>query len=154
MRGDDDLIRRFQMVARVHGEQERVTRALMHDISDAREPGLDVEVVISRFVARGSGLGVGYVELSTAQLYDWVSAPPPPLDRWLTERPEFHPDDLPVYRAVCRELFAGAPDGDDRELNFRVRFDGGGWIAVRAVLTRFGAEMPHGIVRVRPALPG
>ncbi|MBU3068146.1 hypothetical protein KO481_42355 [Nocardia sp. NEAU-G5] len=101
-----------------------------------------------------AGYGVGYVELSGAQLYDWVSAPPPPLDRWLTERPEFHPDDLPVYRAACRELCAGAPGGDDRELNFRVRFDGGDWIAVRAVLTRFGEEMPHGLIRVRPALPG
>ncbi len=153
MRGDDDVVRSFRMVIRVHRDPAPVTRALMYDISDLHPPRPDMELALSRLTARTSDGGVGYVELATAQIYEWAAAPPPPLHRWPAELPQFHPDDLPIFRAACRKLFDQHSESGDLEceLDFRVRFADTDWLAVHAVLTRFGSDPPHGLVRIRPA---
>lgn len=150
MRGDDGRLRNFQMVIRVHSDPAPVTRALMYDVSDLRAPRPDPDLALSRMAAGVSGEGVGYVELATAQIYEWAGAPSPSLRRWPTELPQFHPDDLPVFRAACRDLFDRSGDSE-RELDFRIRFVDTECIAVHAVLGRLGSDVPYGLIRVRPA---
>jgi len=84
-------------------------------------------------------------------VYEWISPPPPPLERWSTERPVVHPDDQRDYRAAFAAVFAGEIDSPARKLVFRLRFEDTEWISVRAELSRLGSERAHGMIRVRPA---
>ncbi|AHH21441.1 putative secreted protein [Nocardia nova SH22a] len=162
IRGDDEIVRTFQLVVRVHRDDPHlgpadpprtahITRALLHEITDVRPPRPDTDLAITRAVSRSGGGGVGFVELAMGVVYEWTSPPPPPLDRWATERPVVHPDDQRIFRAACAAVF----DDDDvdatREFVFRIRFEDSDWIPVRAELSRLGSERAHGMIRVRPA---
>lgn len=159
IRGDDEIVRNFQLVIRVHREDPHlasprtahVTRALLHEITDVSPPRPDTDLAITRAVSRSADAGVGFVELRLGLVYEWASPPPPPLERWSTERPLVHPDDQREYRAAFAAVFADDIDAPARELVFRIRFEHSDWIAVRAELSRLGSEPAHGMIRVIPA---
>ncbi len=146
-RGDDGRVRVIRMVVRVHRGERHVTRAMVYEVAEtSSQPAADL--AMTRAVARAAGVGVGFVELVMGLVYEWTNEPPPPLQRWLTERPELHPDDVAAYRAACRDVSSGA---GIRELVYRVRFSGTEWIAVRAELSRLGEEPAAGLIRIAPA---
>ncbi len=157
IRGDDEIVRNFQLVVRVHREDPHlavstrtahVTRALLHEITDVSPPRPDTDLAITRAVSRSPDAGVGFVELAMGLVYEWASPPPPPLERWSTERPIVHPDDQRDYRAAFAAVFADKIDSPAREFVFRIRFEHSGWIVVRAELSRLGSERAHGMIRV------
>ncbi|MGY2060644.1 GAF domain-containing protein, partial [Nocardia gipuzkoensis] len=92
--GDDDRVRCFQMTVRVHEDGGIVTRALMHEITDVRSPRPTPELAMTRAASRADDAGVGFIELGMGVIYEWINAPPPPLDLWTTARPEIHPADV------------------------------------------------------------
>ncbi|MBB5912747.1 hypothetical protein BJY24_001614 [Nocardia transvalensis] len=145
--GDDGRVRGIRMVVRVHRDRQHVTRALVYDVTDMRPSVPDTDLAMTRAAARASRVGVGFVELAMGLIYEWTNEPPPPLHRWLTERPRPHPDDFGRYRAACREILSGA---DRRELVLRIRFADTEWIPVRVELSRLGDEPSHGLIRVAP----
>ncbi|WP_068020820.1 GAF domain-containing protein [Nocardia mexicana] len=148
-RGDDGRVRVIRMVVRVHRGEKHVTRALVYEATDtSSQPAADL--AMTRAVARAAGVGVGFVELVMGLVYEWTNEPPPPLQRWLTERPQLHPDDVAAYREACREVSSA---GRIRELVYRIRFSGTDWIAVQAELSRLGDEPAAGLIRVAPASP-
>ena len=156
--GDDDVVRTFQLVVGVHDEDRhtgaagtaRVTRALVHEITDTAPPRPDPDLAITRIASRSDDAGVAFVELSLGLVYEWVSPPPPPLQRWSTELPRVHPDDLRRYRAACATVFAGERDDPAQEFDLRLRFDGADWVGVRVELSRLGPEPVRGMIRVWP----
>ncbi len=149
--GDDDRVRCFQMTVRVHHDGGIVTRALMHEITDARPPRPAPELAMTRAASRADDAGVGFVELGMGVIYEWINEPRPPLDPWTTERPEIHPDDIEDYRAACREVSTLGPDSRARrELNVRLRFAETDWIAVRIEISYLSGDSPHGLIRVTP----
>ncbi|GGK49108.1 GAF domain-containing protein [Nocardia camponoti] len=145
MRGDDDVVRHFQMVTRAVPAQQRVT-ALMHAIPERTQPDPlpDPDIVMLRAVSQTSGVGVGLVELSSALIYEWAGEPPPPLDRWAVERPWVDPDDLAELRAACAEL-VDRP-GAVHRLALRVRFGAGDVMVAEAELA--ATTSGHGLLRV------
>ncbi len=145
--GDDGRVRGIRMVVRVHRLGRHVTRALVYDVTDLRPPQPAADLAMTRAVARAADVGIGFVELAMGLVYEWTNEPPPPLQRWLTERPVLHPDDLVVYRAACRAIMSGA---EVRALTVRVRFADTEWIEVSAELSRLGGEPAHGLIRVAP----
>ncbi|MBF6171277.1 GAF domain-containing protein [Nocardia blacklockiae] len=145
--GDDGRVRGIRMIVRVHRLARHVTRALVYDVTDLRPPQPVPELAMTRAVARAAEVGIGFVELAMGLVYEWTNEPPPPLHRWLTERPLLHPDDLADYRAACRAIRTGA---SARELAVRVRFSDTDWIAVSVELSRLGDEPAHGLIRVAP----
>ncbi|WP_227979838.1 GAF domain-containing protein [Nocardia spumae] len=164
IRGDDEIVRTFQLVVRVHRADPHlvardagaprtahITRALLHEITDVSPPRPDTDLAITRAVSRSAVAGVGFVELAMGVVYEWTSAPPPPLERWTTERPVLHPDDRQIYRATCAAVLADEHGDATREFVFRVRFADADWVPVRAELSRLGSERAHGMIRVRPA---
>ncbi len=162
IRGDDEVVRTFQLVVRVHradphvdgadsSRSAHITRALLHEITDVSPPRPDTDLAITRAVSRSGGDGVGFVELAMGVVYEWTSPPLPPLDRWCAERPLIHPDDQRIYRANCAAVFAADEADAACEFIFRIRFEDSEWIAVRAELSRLGSERSHGMIRVRPA---
>lgn len=157
MRGDDEVVRTFQMITRSNPVVRRV-QALMHEITDVRPPRPDIELSMRRAVARRTTAGVGFIELRLAQIYEWTAPPPEPLHRWTTELPRIHPDDAADLRRACADLLRDAPADTVRKLRMRVRFDGTDWIGVRAELVRTVADGPgepgHGVIRVWPQPPG
>ncbi|WP_460696047.1 GAF domain-containing protein [Nocardia thraciensis] len=146
-RGDDGRVRVIRMVVRVHRGDKHVTRAMVYEVAEASSQPF-ADLAMTRAVARVADVGVGFVELVMGLVYEWTNEPPPPLRRWLTERPELHPDDVAGYRAACREVLSGERL---RELVYRVRFPGADWIAVRAELSRLDDRTSHGLIRVAPA---
>ncbi|QIS15763.1 GAF domain-containing protein [Nocardia arthritidis] len=157
MRGDDGRVRRFQMIARANPAMRR-TQGLIHDVTDVRRPRPDADMSMMRAVSRRSSVGVGFVELGFGLIYEWPSPPPPPLDRWATERPEIHPDDAARYRRICDEMLKADPElaaDDVHELVLRIRFADTGWLRAHAELRHTFAGQPgvpgHGLIRVRPA---
>lgn len=148
MLGDDERVRRFQMIARARPKPRRIS-ALMHAIPE-HGPGeaiTDLDVAMLRAVSQNSGVGVGIIELTTAIIYEWAGPPPPPLDRWAVERPTIDPRDLATLRAACADL-ARHP-GLTRRLSLRVRFTVGRWVTVQAELVGINpANSGHGLLRV------
>ncbi|MBF6124481.1 GAF domain-containing protein [Nocardia brasiliensis] len=147
MIGDDGCVRTFQMVTRADPEARRI-RAVMHEFTDAEPARPDVDMSMLRAVSRRAGDGVGFVSLSSGLIYEWTTAPAPPLDRWAIERPSLHPDDSVRFRAACAALTESTAD-DATALQLRVRFDGTDWIAVRAELWPVPpVQLGHGLIRV------
>ncbi|WP_181696701.1 GAF domain-containing protein [Nocardia sp. GTS18] len=150
--GDDEQVRRFQMVARARPELRRVS-GLMHAVPELGGETVDLEVAMLRAVSKGVDVGAGLILLASGVIYEWVADPPPPLDRWAVERPTIDPADLTALRAACAEL-VNAPE-TPRRLMLRVRFGGGEWIRAHAELaTVTTAATGHGLLRVRPAVDG
>ncbi|MFD3431025.1 GAF domain-containing protein [Nocardia fluminea] len=148
MLGDDDGVRRFQMVTRARPEQRRVS-ALMHAIPELGDDAGAVrpDVAMLRAVSQRSGVGVGIILLSSGIIYEWAGDPPPPLDRWAVERPTIDAGDFAVLRAACAD--AARHPGNSRRLTLRVRFAAGDWIRVDAELvTITTAATGHGLLRV------
>ncbi|NKY88683.1 GAF domain-containing protein [Nocardia veterana] len=154
IRGDDEVVRNFQLVIRVHradphlgaatpARTAHITRALLHEITDVSPPRPDTDLAITRAVSRSGRAGVGFVELAMGVVYEWTSVPPPPLHRWSTERPLVHPDDQQTYRGAFATVFAGTGDSAATEFTFRLRFADSEWITVRAELSRLGPERAH-----------
>ncbi|MCM6777220.1 DUF5593 domain-containing protein [Nocardia sp. CDC159] len=153
MRGDDDRVRCFQMIVRVHRDGGVVTRSLMHEISDVRSPQPTPELAVTRAAVQSDDVGVGFIELNFGVIWEWIRDPLPPLDRWAVERPEIHPDDLSAYRSTCREVAEREQAGAPLVLTTRVRFDGTDWIPVRMEISCISGALPQGIIRVSPAPP-
>ncbi|KAF0848713.1 GAF domain-containing protein [Nocardia caishijiensis] len=150
--GDDDRVRRFQMVARARPGLGRVS-GLMHAVPERGGDTVDLDVAMLRAVSKGVGVGAGLILLSGAVIYEWVADPPPPLDRWTVERPVIDAADLAALRAACVEL-TQAPD-TTRQLTLRVRFADGEWVRAHAELaTITTAATGHGLLRVRPSVEG
>lgn len=148
MLGDDERVRRFQMITRALPKQRRIS-ALMHAIPEhgPAAPVADPDVAMLRAVSQNSGVGVGIIELTSALIYEWAAAPLPPLDRWAVERPTMDPRDLAILRAACIDL-ARQP-GAPRRLTLRVRFTAGGWVTAQAELVAINtANSGHGLLRV------
>ncbi|MGW4634767.1 GAF domain-containing protein [Nocardia sp. NPDC004415] len=148
MAGDDDCVRRFQMITRTRPRLRRVS-ALMHAIPerDADAAAVDPDVLMLRAVSQRTGVGVGFILLSSAVIYEWAGEPPPPLDRWAVERPTIAPADHAALRAACAEV-ARTP-GTPRRLPLRVRFAESDWIHAHAeVLTITTGTTGHGLLRV------
>ncbi|WP_446225648.1 GAF domain-containing protein [Nocardia sp. IBHARD005] len=148
MLGDDDCVRRFQMVTRARPEHCRVS-ALMHAIPELGDDAgtVDPDVAMLRAVAQRSGVGVGIILLSSGIIYEWAADPPPPLDRWAVERPTIDPTDFAALRAACAD--AARQPGTARRLALRVRFAQGDWIHADAELvTITTAATGHGLLRV------
>ncbi|QIS22765.1 GAF domain-containing protein [Nocardia terpenica] len=147
MLGDDGTVRHFQMITRVHPDGEPFIRALMHEMVVPSAPS--TELTMLRAASRALPNGVG-LTMATGLVYEWVREPPPPLDRWATELPEIHPDDVEAYRAAHLSVVGGA-ERDGTVLRFRVRFPGTEWIAVGAELAGLHHHEPsHGMLRVWP----
>ncbi|MFD4439324.1 GAF domain-containing protein [Nocardia sp. NPDC058519] len=154
MAGDDDEVRHFQMITRAVPSHRRIS-ALMHAIPelDTAQPAADPDAAMLRAVSQRSGVGVGIIELTSALIYEWAGPPPPPLDRWLVERPAIDPGDLAALRAACHDL-ARTP-GITRRLALRVRFAQGEWVAAHAELVAVSAAASgHGLLRVWSADAG
>ncbi|MBC7300753.1 MAG: DUF5593 domain-containing protein [Nocardia sp.] len=154
MRGDDDRVRRFQMVTRARPDERRVS-ALMHAIPELGDDAaaVDPDVTMLRAVSQRSTDGVGFILLSSAVIYEWAGEPPPPLDRWAVERPTIDPADAAALRAACAEV-ASRP-GATRRLELRVRFAEGEWIRVDAeLMTITTGAAGHGLLRVWSAVDG
>ncbi|MGY0501588.1 GAF domain-containing protein [Nocardia sp. FBN12] len=148
MLGDDDGVRRFQMVTRARPEQRRVS-ALMHALPELGDDAaaVDPDVAMLRAVSQRSGVGVGIVLLSSGIIYEWAADPPPPLDRWAVERPAIDPADFAALRAACAD--AARRPGTSQRLALRVRFAEGEWINADAELvTITTAATGHGLLRV------
>ncbi|MFD3505976.1 GAF domain-containing protein [Nocardia sp. NPDC058666] len=143
MVGDDDQVRHFQMITRARPAHRRIS-ALMHAIPelDTAKPATDPDVAMLRAVSQRSGVGVGIIELTSALIYEWAGPPPPPLDRWLVQRPVIDPDDLSALRAACRELDPGTV----ARLKLRVQFADGEPITAQAELVAMSTG--HGLLRV------
>lgn len=145
MLGDDDAVRRFQMVARAAPRVRRVS-GLMHAVPEHNGVP-DPDVTILRAVSQRAGVGIGLVELSSAIIYEWAAEPLPPLERWAVERPAVDPDDLTALRAACVDV-AREP-GTARRLALRVRFADGEWVTAQAELVAMAtAASGHGLLRV------
>ncbi|MEU4418206.1 GAF domain-containing protein [Nocardia salmonicida] len=149
--GDDDVVRRFQMVARARPDQGRVS-GLMHALPELGDDAATVgpDTAMLRAVSQHSGVGVGIILLSSGIIYEWAADPLPPLDRWAVERPIIDPTDFAALRAVCAD--AARQPGAARRLSVRVRFAEGDWIRADAELvTITTAATGHGLLRVWPA---
>ncbi|WP_378734040.1 GAF domain-containing protein [Nocardia brasiliensis] len=149
MIGDDGLVRSFQMVTRADPVARRI-RALMREFTDAAPAQPDVDMTMLRAVSQRADEGVGFIWLSSGLIYEWTRTPTPPLDRWGTERPTVHPDDLADFHAACAALAEErAAAAAARHLRLRVRFTDTDWIPVRAeLLPVLPAESGHGLIRV------
>ncbi|MFE3543500.1 GAF domain-containing protein [Nocardia sp. NPDC059177] len=148
MAGDDETVRRFQMITRARPTLTRVS-ALMHAIPelDADAATIDPDVLMLRAVSQRTGVGVGLILLSNAVIYEWAGDPPPPLDRWAVERPTIAPADHTALRAACAAV--AAQPGTTRRLTLRVRFAGTDWIEAQAeVVTITTDATGHGLLRV------
>ncbi|APE36998.1 hypothetical protein BOX37_27170 [Nocardia mangyaensis] len=148
MLGDDERVRRFQMITRALPKQRRIS-ALMHAIPEhgPAAPVADPDVTMLRAVSQNSGVGVGIIALTSALIYEWAAEPLPPLDRWAVERPTIDPRDLAALRAACSDL-ARQP-GTSRRLTLRVRFTAGGWVTAQAELVAISTtDSRHGLLRV------
>ncbi|MFC6014163.1 GAF domain-containing protein [Nocardia lasii] len=148
MLGDDDGVRRFQMVTRARPDQRRIS-GLMHAIPELDDDAAEVDpaVVMLRAVSQRSGVGVGLILLASGLIYEWAGEPPPPLDRWAVERPTIDPADSAALHDACAE--AAARPGTSHTLTLRVRFAQGEWIRARAELvTITTAATGHGLLRV------
>ncbi|WP_410870686.1 GAF domain-containing protein [Nocardia sp. A7] len=154
MLGDDARVRRFQMVTRARPDQHRVS-ALMHAIPELGDDAVavDSDVTMLRAVSQRSTVGVGFILLASAVIYEWAAEPPLPLDRWAVERPTIDPADMAVLRAACAAA-ARQPDTVQR-FELRVRFAEGEWIRARAELvTITTGATGHGLLRVWSAVDG
>ncbi|MFD3746575.1 GAF domain-containing protein [Nocardia sp. NPDC058633] len=152
MLGDDDCVRRFQMVARARPDLHRVS-ALMHAIPELGDDAaaLDPDVTMLRAVSQRSSVGVGFILLSSAVIYEWASEPPAPLDRWAVQRATIEPTDFAALRAACAD--AARRPGTARRLELRVRFDDGEWIRAQAELVTITTDATgHGLLRVWSAV--
>ncbi|KAA0022010.1 hypothetical protein FOY51_16650 [Antrihabitans cavernicola] len=142
-------MKRVQLVARTHAmEEQRRARCILHDITDIDPPAPLLDAAALRLVAGASGTGVGLVGLDWGVIYEWLSAPAAPLDRWVEERPEIHPEDLSTFEAACRRMCI---DSDQESVEMRVRFEGDQWVDTIVELelaTR--STPPQGIIRVTP----
>nr|WTA71357.1 DUF5593 domain-containing protein [Micromonospora sp. NBC_00855] len=149
MLGDDDGVRRFQMVTRARPDQRRVS-ALMHALPELGDDAaaVDPDVAMLRAVSQRSGVGVGIILLSSGIIYEWAADPPPPLDRWAVERPTIDPVDFAALRAACAD--AAQRPGTSQRLTLRVRFAEGAWIQADAELVTITttAATGHGLLRV------
>ncbi|MBF6330653.1 GAF domain-containing protein [Nocardia transvalensis] len=149
MIGDDNRVRTFQMITRVNHGEQRMVRAIMHELSDDRTPEPALDIALVRAVSRPMGYGLGFVELLLSLIYEWTREPPPPLHRWATERPEVHPDDHAEFRTACSKVYRGSPGDLRQEIAMRVRFRGTDWIPVRAEISLIPGQHPHGLICVR-----
>ncbi len=148
MLGDDDGVRRFQMVTRARPDQRRVS-ALMHALPELGDDAaaVDPDVAMLRAVSQRSGVGVGIILLSSGIIYEWAAVPPPPLDRWAVERPTIDPADFAALRAACAD--AVQRPSTSQRLAVRVRFAEGDWLRAEAELvTITTAATGHGLLRV------
>ncbi|RJO76364.1 hypothetical protein D5S18_08475 [Nocardia panacis] len=156
MLGDDDRVRRFQMIARANPVARR-TQGLVHEVTDVREPRPDPALSMMRAVSRRARTGIGFVELGFGLIYEWPKPPPPPLERWATERPDLHPDDAAAFLAVCGRMLKDDPEfttDEAHRLRLRLRFAGTDWIEACAELVHNRSGQPgitgHGLLRVWP----
>jgi hypothetical protein len=123
----------FLAAASVRADHGRTIRALVHDISDAQTlPPPTLQGQLMRTVPIRSNHAVGVTDLTTGLIYLWVETGPPPLDRWMYEIPETHPDDLARVAETRARLLAGAHDA---QITWRLRFDTTSWVTVHGHLT-------------------
>ncbi|MFI6368311.1 hypothetical protein ACIBG0_36910 [Nocardia sp. NPDC050630] len=75
---------------------------------------------------------VGVTDLVTGLVHLWIAPGPPPLDLWMYEIPETHPDDLARVAQIRARLLAGI---DQAHITWRLRFGTAPWVTVHARLT-------------------
>ncbi|WP_433206602.1 GAF domain-containing protein [Nocardia sp. CA-107356] len=127
----------FIAAASVPNGHGRTIRAIAYAISnehDAPSPTLCAKLVSTLPIQ--SRHAVGITDLTTGLVHQWIKTGPPPLDRWMCEIPETHPDDVAEVAHTRARLLAGVEQADIR---FRLRFDTSSWVSVHAhlaVLTR------------------
>lgn len=145
-RGNAGELRTYALSARtyVEGTNRRV-RNLVHDVSESIAPQQHLDLANVRAIAAGSD-GVGLVGLDFGVIYNWVSPPAAPLDRWITEQAEF--DNPEQFVAACRQLRDRV--AERRSLGLRVRFDDSEWFDIDVTLTvaTFGPPA-QGVIQVR-----
>jgi hypothetical protein len=133
---------------------EHVTmRGLVHDVSDVRPPlpaaGFNAALVRSAFgmtEAPGDS-GVGHLNFPTRIIIEWFHDPPAPLDRWVRENAEYHPDDRSALDDGIEELAGGSVD--EVAFDMRVRFADTDWIPTRfTVRAAIPGDLGQGLVKV------
>lgn len=146
-------LHQLQMIARATTPgHPKIVRGLFHEISDIRAPEPMVESSVLRAVARASGDGVALIATNLAVAYDWLSTPAPPLDPWIAQHPETHPEDADLLEQECLKL---TEVGQSARFTMRVRFTGLEWIATDVSLVLVSNEgSPHGLMTVKPILDG
>ncbi|MCE5290789.1 MAG: DUF5593 domain-containing protein [Nocardiaceae bacterium] len=139
--------RHLQLVSRVWNDNgyKRI-RSLFHDISGAVSPAPSVDSATMRAAAALSDDGIGRISLNSRFVYEWLTAPASPLDRWTRERPTLHPDSAQGLAHACDRL---AADSERESVPLRVCFPGSGWIDAHALLTLVSRDFPaQGLIKV------
>lgn len=133
VRRDDGTLRELHMVARLFTEGgARSVRGVVHDITDVQPPNLIVDNDALRLIAGTASEGVGLMLLTTCGIYEWLSPPPPPADRWVTETPLIRREDRELLKRACDRLLERT---EREELTIGVKFAQGGWIRTSMVIT-------------------
>ncbi|NQE85938.1 GAF domain-containing protein [Nocardia terpenica] len=111
-----------------------LVRVIVCDITEIEPPtprALDIGVWRTMPVSPGHGAGL--VDLRSGLVHEWIVPGPPPLDRWITEVPQTHPEDTAKLQR-CRDALIGGAVTE--QCLFRMRFsDTESWIRVRASWT-------------------
>lgn len=150
--GEDQVSRRVHVTMRATDvdTDSPMIRGLIHEISDISPPDVsayerDLARNIAQMVAEQ---GIGQLDLATNLVTEWLASPPPPLDLWLQEIPEYHPEDF--QRMVADQHTVVSGTSSYVESRVRVRFSSTEWIpcvlGLRASLT---GEAGQGLVTVR-----
>ena len=117
-RGDGEMIRvHLTMRAIVADGQPGRIRGVIHDISDLQPPApaAAYDQRTARTIAElydDAPWGLGHFVLPTRVVTEWYSAPPPPLDQWVTEPAEWDfsptPDVDELFDAITRGVIDNA----------------------------------------------
>ncbi|CAM3979074.1 GAF domain-containing protein [Smaragdicoccus niigatensis] len=139
--------RHLQLVSRawIDNGFKRI-RSLFHDISGALPPAPSVDSATMRAAAALSDDGIGRISLNSRFVYEWLTAPASPLDRWTRERPTIDPDSAQALAHACDRL---AADSERESVPLRVCFPGSGWVDADALLTLVSRDFPaQGLIKV------
>ncbi|MEV0297046.1 GAF domain-containing protein [Nocardia sp. NPDC050710] len=133
--------------------RDRMVSAVVTDVSAGRsvpEPAMVTRLI--RTLPVRSQHAIALIDLNTGLVHEWVNPGPAPLDRWMSELPAVHPEDLPDLAGTRARLLGGAQHARS---SWRVRFDpDAAWTAIHSnwtVLTRDSA--PQAMLDLRVAVP-
>ncbi len=147
LRHGETSSRRVQQAVRAwqDGDNKRI-HSLHYDITGSEQPAPSLYSATMRAAAALADGGIGRISLTARFIYEWLTVPAAPLDRWERERPVLDPEGTRLLAQACDRLSATS----EREaVSFRVSFPGSGWIDANALLTLVTRDFPpQGLIKV------
>lgn len=149
VRHGESSSRQVQMSSRAWSDNgyKRI-RSLFLNITGTHEPKPSFYSATMRAAAALAEGGIGRISLNSHFVFEWLTVPTAPLDRWERDRPALDPEGSRLLAQACDRL---ATSSERESVSFRVSFAGTGWIETDALLTLVTREFPsQGLIKVTP----